>query len=174
MRPRGTLTLGAGDHPGTDLFERRVLFSLGLLLLGCGPPAISALGSSGGKAAARGSRTPDLLITNQLLYLLSYSGIQCGTTPPAQTPANMNRSPSGSRLRRRASGAPQLPATCGGGGRQAFVDSSGMDFDGNRRPSRPSSSGPYRHSVILSWMGPGRSAPAPDEQSGPGRGPGPR
>jgi hypothetical protein len=27
-------------------------------------------------AAARGSRTPDLLITNQLLYLLSYSGIR--------------------------------------------------------------------------------------------------
>ena len=63
-----------GNRRGRELFEQWVLFSEGLLLPERWPLAVPILGSSKGRPAARGSRTPDLLITNQLLYLLSYSG----------------------------------------------------------------------------------------------------
>ena len=42
-----SLTSGTGNRRRTDLFEQRVLFSLGLLLPGRGPPSVSILGSSG-------------------------------------------------------------------------------------------------------------------------------
>lgn len=69
-------------------------------------------------AAARGSRTPDLLITNQLLFLLSYSGICAPASPMRQSPGDMNRPqgrPSNPRKRtaglKRSNPFPRHPAT---------------------------------------------------------------
>ena len=41
--------------------------------------------------AARGSRTPDLLITNQLLYLLSYSGTLYRRVPIHETGPDLGK-----------------------------------------------------------------------------------
>ena len=55
------------------LFTRRV--SAGSLLTIANPECLSSIGAGGE------SRTPDLRITNALLYQLSYTGVSCGRAP---------------------------------------------------------------------------------------------